>query len=115
MDLETTLQTWADVDYGVWLGGILLVIVIAEIITIKGMLILATWVLTAPSMGSTVGAIVGKAKVAEGRGVNVGNSVAVAKGSGVGLEVAAGVEVTAGAQPANSTSMKERRRYLRMP
>lgn len=42
MNLDTSLQTWADVDYGVWLGGILLLIVIVEIITIKGLLILAT-------------------------------------------------------------------------
>jgi hypothetical protein len=42
MDLETTLHTWPDVNYGVWLGGILLLIVVAEIVTIRGLLVLAT-------------------------------------------------------------------------
>ena len=41
MDLDTTLQTWADVDYGVWLGGVLLLIVVAEIVAIKVVLIAA--------------------------------------------------------------------------
>jgi hypothetical protein len=42
MDLETTLHTWPDVNYGVWLGGILLLIVVAEIAAIRGLLVLAT-------------------------------------------------------------------------
>jgi fumarate reductase subunit C len=42
MDLETTLHTWPDVNYGVCLGGILLLIVVAEIVAIRGLLVLAT-------------------------------------------------------------------------
>jgi hypothetical protein len=44
MDLETYLQTWADVDYGVLLGGVLLLGVAVEIVLIKGLLALgARW------------------------------------------------------------------------
>jgi hypothetical protein len=41
MDLETTLQTWPDVDYGVLLGGVLLLAVIVQIGLIRLLLALA--------------------------------------------------------------------------
>ncbi len=52
-----------------------------------------TCVLVVPLTGANVGAMVGGAGVRLGRGVNVGGSVAVKKGRGVGVAVgcAAGV------------------------
>jgi hypothetical protein len=49
MDLDTALRTWADVNYGVWLGAVLLLIVGAEIVTIRGLLVLAAQRAARPS------------------------------------------------------------------
>jgi hypothetical protein len=42
MDLDTALHTWADVDYGVLWGGVLLLVVAVQIVLINGLLALIT-------------------------------------------------------------------------
>src|SRR5688500_15811909 len=71
-----------------------------------------TWVLATPSTGARVGAIVGGASVAEGRGVNVGIRVAVKNGGGVAVGVSAGDRPTE--QPLSKRHRMERTRTLRM-